>query len=621
LDELVGPFTKKYALDQEEFQKSLRAAELKSKALIEKSNELTKTQSRLLEELIGMPEQARNLADQEKANGLQCLRDHWWVQLFTDNQWLDYDLLHPDSSPGKALIPAEITCQPNEIKGELIHDFDIRVVVEKWDKGAVSESVVLQHRLTPAELYGEPIWLGHAPLNWPKDLDLSNEKDALEKIEGISMEEKEWLPCLALGSKQISRSSFTDSGDVNANPGRKTDGPLGGITKGLFGAFGGEEDTKTKPPSILSAEWIEYEVHIPGKSSRVVRREIFDLLGPTARGRKSFETFQLDDAKRADRGLALLGSIEILPLTGHLAPEFITYLAAKRLVEFKVPFLSFLKLDEGSRRAKSGEIMSLIKNISSPLSALDLARQTIGPYSHIHYLDCLNIFNFRTGYSQDVNGRVRPFEFFDIVLNPVAMAGPDAHSFSARIRQGVVDTVSEALLYDRHEAVENTAILFEKALKAGAQGLVLNPQQQKAIPGLGLPQDASARLSETLGQGYLAVVLSSFASAQAPGESGWWRVDPKSGETVGVMGSGFNQGGNSEYVKILEKIGSIAQSLMPYFQGGGDPGTIGLQNIQKLAAYMWQRGVMSPGAVMVLVGCGIVVALFVGILIGLSMGG
>ena len=619
LEEFVDQFTQKNGLDQEEFRKSLKSAELESKSMLEKSNELIQTQSRWLEELVGTPDQAKKLADEEKAYGLQCLQDHWWVRLSKDDQWLDFDLLDSEARAEKSPIPAESSCQPSEIKEELIHKVDIRVIIEKWSQGAVKESTVLQQSLKPAELYGEPIVLAHGLMNWPKDLNLLNEKEPLGKIRDVARDEKEWLPYLALGQKPIFQSSFTDSGDVNANPGKKDGGSVGGIARGLVNAFGGEEEAGQQ--AFLSAEWIEYEIHIPGKPNRIIRRDIFDLLGPSARGQKKFEAFQLDDAKRADRGLALLGSVEILPLTGHLAPEFISYVAAKRLVEFKDPFLSFLKLDEGSRKEKSGELVAMLKKISSPLAALDLARQTLGPYSYIDYLDCLNIFNFRAGYIQDADGKVRPFEFFDIVLNPVAMAGPDANSFSGRIRQGVVDTVSEAIQYDRPETVKNTAILFAKALKAGAQGLVLKPQQLKDIPELGLPQDASARLSETLGQGYLAVVLSDSASAQAPGDSGWWRVDPKSGETIGVMGSGFNQGGNPEYTKILEKIAEIAQSLKPYFQGGADPGTVGLENIQKLAAYMWQRGVMSPGTIMVLVGCGIVVGIFIGIVIGLGMGG
>jgi len=619
LEELVDQFTQKYGLNQEDFQKSLRAADLESKAMIEKSNELIKTQSKLLEELIGMPQQAKNLADEEKVYGLQCLGDHWWVQLSRDNQWLDFDLLHPDTKPGKTLFPVETTCQPDEIKDDQIHNFDIRIVIEKWSKGTVKESIVFQHSLKPAELYGEPIMLGHNPMNWPKDLNFLNEKDPLEKIKEISMEEKEWLPYLAVGSKKIFQSSFTDSGDIHANPGGKEGGNVGGITKGLLNAFGGEEEAKIKQESFLSAEWIEYEIYIPGKPSRVVRREIFDLLGPAARVRNNFEAFNLGDAKKADRGLALLGSVDVLPLTGHLAPEFITYLVTKRVVELKDALWSFLKLDKESQRMKAGEFMALLKYISSPLSALALARQTLNPFSRVFYLDCLNIFNFRAGYSQDAKGKVRPFEFFDIVLNPVAISGPDKDFFSGRICQGIVDTVSEAVLYDSLESIENTGILFEKALRTGVKILALRTQQQDDIPRLGLPRDAAARLSETLDQGYIAVIPEDPGSAQAPGHSGWWRVDPKSGETIGVMGSGFNQG-KSEYLITLEKIVEMIQAIKPYFFPG-HPGMVGLEKIEKLIIYMIQHGVMSPGAVMALLGCGAVIFILVGIVIGLSMGG
>jgi len=619
LEELVDQFTQKYGLNQDDFQKSLRAADLESKAMIEKSNELIKTQSKLLEELIGMPQQAKNLADEEKVYGLQCLQDHWWVQLSRDNQWLDFDLLDPGVKPGKTFVQAEAACQPDEINDGLIHNFDVRIVIEKWSKGKVQESIVFRHSLKPAELYGEPMMLSHNPMNWPKDLNLINEKDPLAKIKEISKEEKEWLPYLALGAKKIVQSSFTDSGDVNANPGKKEGGSVGGITKGLLNAFGGEEDTKTKPEHFLSAEWIEYEIHIPGKPSRVVRREIFDLIGPAARGRKNFEAFQMDDARKAERGLALLSSVDILPLTGHLAPEFITYLVTKRVVEFKDALLSFLKLNQESQRAKAGEFMALLKYISSPLSALALARQTLNPFSQVFYLDCLNIFSFRAGYSQDVKGQVQPFEFFDIVLNPVAISGLDKDLFSGRIRQGIVDTISEAILFDSLESVENTGILFEKALKTGAKILVMKPQQQEDIPRLGLPRDDATRLSETLDQGYIAVIPEDPASAQAPGHSGWWRVDPKSGETIGVMGSGFNQA-KSQYLIMLEKVVEMIQAIKPYFHVG-HPGMVGLEKIEKLIIYMIQHGVMSPGSVMALLGCGVAIGILVGIVIGLGIGG
>ena len=38
-----------------------------------------------------------------------------------------------------------------------------------------------------------------------------------------------------------------------------------------------------KPAGVLTAEWIEYEIHVPGRPALKIRRDVFDLIGPAQR--------------------------------------------------------------------------------------------------------------------------------------------------------------------------------------------------------------------------------------------------------------------------------------------------------------------------------------------------
>ena len=56
------------------------------------------------------------------------------------------------------------------------------------------------------------------------------------------------------------------------------------------------------------------------------------------------------------------------------------------------------------------------------------------------------------------------------------------------------------------------------------------------------PADAATRLAGDVAAGFLVVTLKRPVLVSGRERFGWWRIDPVSGETIGVMDSGFHQG-------------------------------------------------------------------------------
>jgi hypothetical protein len=118
-----------------------------------------------------------------------------------------------------------------------------------------------------------------------------------------------------------------------------------------------------------------------------------------------------------------------------------------------------------------------------------------------------------------------------------------------RLTQGVADTVAEAVLASADGKPENASELFAAAAARDAKWVTLRGPGDAAVASLELPADAVARIRQDLAAGYAVVVP---AKAPAPGAVGrgavaWWRVDPASGQTLGVGHQGWGSAA-TEYI-------------------------------------------------------------------------
>jgi hypothetical protein len=145
-----------------------------------------------------------------------------------------------------------------------------------------------------------------------------------------------------------------------------------------------------------------------------------------------------------------------------------------------------------------------------------------------------NVALFWQSVSVDSRGALRQTATFDIVANEVE-AG---EGFRNRVAQGVADTVVErAMLGDAALGI-NPAYLYAQDLSAGRHWTMLGPGDHGRVEHLGFAPDAAVRVADDLARGSM-VIARDLSGASTPGErAAWWRIDPRSGVTLGMGENG-----------------------------------------------------------------------------------
>jgi hypothetical protein len=550
-DAMIERYAKEYKLDGPALRKNMDKSSLQGAKLAEDVAQRVTDQTPLILKAVGAPDENTVKAQREReaAAQLAALREHWWVQREEAAGWSHLDPLLPDAQAGSGQTTTKESFEPDgktntiALDGKFCHEFKISVVIEQWTKGGLKEKTVLSHTLRPSELFGEHIALRHVPVNWPKELDLFKEKEPLEKLKTTVLAESEWLPVLTVGSKSIADSSFTDAGDVNKGALNQLASSLGKGVKGLdpFGRFP-KPGAKSKTQARLIAEWIEYEVHTPGQPVQRIRRQIFDSLGPADRLHKKTGEDTLTEAARLDRGLILIGKTEILPQVCQVSPEFVSRVLTKNLLVNRDLLFAFSGPRERGSEKRLNDLAQKIQPVPMQLYGLAMARSQWSRVRNDVFLDQVNILSHHAYGRQDSKKRLLYCEGFDIVTNGVAVrAASAANPFQIRLSQGVADTNAEAVLMSGCAKVENTAAIFATGSGERARWLTIRNSQSAAWQKMPLPKDVRARIEQDLESGYVVMVPEQPVPVEDRSVTGWWRIDPKNGQVLGIGERGWGQ--------------------------------------------------------------------------------
>jgi hypothetical protein len=484
-----------------------------------------------------------------------ALSDHWWVQYQDGDKWIDLDLLSAQAQGVVAGEPQTFALDKPDGKVHLdakyCHEVEVRVVAEHLSGGKLSETTALKCSLRAADLAGSQLTLQHAPAGWPKDLDLSKENDPPARMLAQAQVQDEWVPILTVGEKNIEGSPVQMTLQAKRKGGG---GMLGGIGGGL-GALGGgdDEDDSASAGAELTAEWIEYVIRSPGADARTLRRPIFDIVGPAARAAGKPIELKLTPSQAQDRAAAMLETLDILIQTGRIAPEFVAawslgqVLAQRQAVEQAL----------GSREFTQQDALEAMASLLPPSALLNLAMCRFSPRfgASDSRLTCPNILNRRCGPRLAGKG-VAWRELIDIVNNEVTPAG-GAGAFEAQVRQGVLDTVLEESLIAGGPA-DATPAFFTAAAAQGIAAAGIAAGDTAAFKSLGLPADVTARAQADLKEGYHLVAPAKPVAIGQSERYCWWRVRASTGETVGVVDTGFHQA-SGEYANTVRV--SVAKAL------------------------------------------------------------
>jgi hypothetical protein len=511
-------------------------------------------------------------------DGVAAMVDHWWVQWQQDGKWVDLDPLLPDAQPDAALlstlqtIPWRPTPGRLPLEASLWHQVTIRVVIEQARDGKLTERVPLSHTLTPAEVIGQRIELRQLPLKWPADLDPRSGETYGKAFLKAAAEQKAWVPALSVGQRVIMDRAITETGDLadkSALSGEHDVGnAAGGMMEGFGGMLGGGGEEPAAKGGVLTAEWIEYAIRAPGQPLRKIRRQIFDLVGPAARAARKVEEDKLGEVDLLERALALLGQTEIAVPVCRLSSDFLVHLTVERLLANREVLLTALAEDGPQDSAGVDKMLQRAQSLPGALYALTFTRHAGSPVAGDTYLDRPNIFNLHD-YLRPISTGAQGMaaagpdaqqapplvavHAMDIVDNAVAVR-PDKDAFAVRLRQGILDTAAETVLLGG--AAGNVARMWN----AVPGWKLLKPGSAAELRNTSLTADLQARVEQDLTAGYLVMIPQGASATQPLQRGGWWRIDARTGQALGMGDNGWGQGMTEESILRWTTIGGYIVS-------------------------------------------------------------
>jgi hypothetical protein len=516
---VVRQVSMQYGLDAEAVAGSLSAGVASTDGALATLDQRVETQFRRLQRHLEAGEEPRARVD----SAVSALRDHWWVQRFDGDRWIDLDPLGwATDSTG---LTASETVDARSLPDSMYHRVAVRLITESWARGGLRERTAFESELRPSNLMGLPISVQVWPTEWPAEI-LPTGGDARSAVRATALTQREWHAVLMVGAEPRAEVLLDVSGEMR-HP--AAGGPMGGLGRGIASALGNKSDA-----DVFTAAWLEYETRVPGREPRRERRVLFDLPGPAARAAGLAAPPEIDDEKRVTRNLALMRQTEILPLGSVPDPAFVLHLTTQAAQRNML----LLRTRQADTSGGSGDaftdVAEGIATPPSPLYTLAIARFAWDQRGDV-FLDRPNVLSRHLWLRPVAGGAVRA-EANDIVLNDVGVAVDVADGAATRLRQGIRDTNGESLFPSTARPRESVGAAFA----APGDWVVATSASDPALQRLRASADARVRMEEELNAGYVLVVRPPSDEKGADVE-GWWRIDPSTGHALGVSRSGWGQ--------------------------------------------------------------------------------
>ena len=298
-----------------------------------------------------------------------------------------------------------------------------------------------------------------------------------------------------------------------------------------IGAMDGKNPAAVKPEDNLEALEIVYLLEAPHADSVTFRRDIW----------------------RKGSGLPihrLADTFYISAYGGDIPLERITVKSIERQIKATDLVLELLRTDDLSKAKLTQRFLATFA--AADFSPLDLIAihlpDNIGRFdeSHYHATDPNIIvarYSDSTSYVDIVSNRGRGYSLSEGVVN----ASPAANSI-----RGIRQSAMESLFVNPFGTVENNGSADLANLGDGSAITILRNRNEL--------QDRVSEISESyksmqndLDRGYILLFPKQAEPPQA-----WWRIDPRSGETLSVLYNGAGASPISEYKKALIVVAKVA---------------------------------------------------------------
>jgi hypothetical protein len=349
-----------------------------------------------------------------------------------------------------------------------------------------------------------------------------------------------------------------------------------GLGQALAGAFSAPAPAAAPgapppaPGQFLTAAWLEYEIRVPGEAPQKIRRVVFDLLGPVARAKTPVPSPRIDDNARLARGLALGMETDILPMVCRLAPQFVVHVAAQAALADRDVIEAVVRGDYPDDFEHAEQVATRIKALPSPLYALALLRFAPGPDAPPVFIDRPNILTRHTAFEATPAPLALQIAT-DVVANEVGVT-PGVPAFAARMRQGVLDTNAEAR-YASSRPSANAGWAFD----AGTWTAVTSRDDPR-FSTVQRSADVRQRMAGDLAAGFDVVAPVTSVAVGTRTFAGWWRVDPRTGDALGLGETGWGDAMPGYSILLMSVLTAAATGFLFNYvacQGlGASPGPV-----------------------------------------------
>lgn len=296
-----------------------------------------------------------------------------------------------------------------------------------------------------------------------------------------------------------------------------------GKASGLLSGVGSSESGL--PPDdfmALTGQWIEYTLIAPDGEERRYRRAILDRLGPAARALGNVSPLAPDHDYRA-----LVARHTFRVSVGRTPPAL--------LLDETLAELSRLTAGAATRSDPSGKSSTRLPEFASPEPFLLAVFEQLGAGDdRLLYRSAPGIVAWQSGLTAEDG----VYLYGDIVRSPwrgFALEGESAPSPTPELvmRQGVWETGTEDYLLAL-TGLGNDQVTRPTKPESAGEPVVLAPGDGVVRVAARFGADVVALLDRDLQQDHAAVVSGDASLRRLNPLVAWWRIDPRTGETLGV---------------------------------------------------------------------------------------
>jgi hypothetical protein len=429
---------------------------------------------------------------------------HVWLQYANGPEWVDLDPSIPGAVAGTAYATPSST--PDTLPDDLYHTITIKAIAEVVQGDQPTRTELLAQTLRVADLVGTPITITHPTAEW---LGIG------AAISG----QQSYAPTLLAGEQVFEGSTLVlDSG----------------------GGVGGFLDQPGSVDGQALAEWLVFDLAIPGGAERHAERMVFDRLPPEQR------------APGATIDLSTVAPIELVDLGDDLKSQYLPLsgFVSVAVSPAPVPWQYFDTEETGET-----DNLLLQAQVAHAYPYLrDLVRlESLGDRATPRFIDSeptvTAYWTAATAPPADGLAQVAatvdiiharhgavPLQDADMPVPAGLLVGAMDHAAERMVLEGTFSIIPDA---PTQVAFASVGRVFEVAAEEGVELVVLRPGDESAAtraPALA----ANRFVQDALAGGLVVIGPATLVDlGTGAGRIGWWEIDPATGLARDRLDDGF----------------------------------------------------------------------------------